>query len=50
VALKEQTVESLRKSPEFQQALADFNASQNELSFVSQLMDLVVPILQSRLK
>jgi 2-oxo-4-hydroxy-4-carboxy--5-ureidoimidazoline (OHCU) decarboxylase len=46
MVLQERTTESIRKSPEFRQAVAGFYESQNELDLVNQLMSLAGPVLQ----
>lgn len=45
VALTDRVVDSLRQSPEYQQALADFYRDQNDLNLLNQLVQLAGPIL-----
>lgn len=43
--LTHQTVESLRSSPQYQQAIEGYYQGLNELNLANQLLDLAVPIL-----
>lgn len=45
VTLTDRTVESLRTSPEYQSAIEAYHRDANELRFLSQLVELVQPIL-----
>lgn len=49
VKLSDQLATSLRQSPEYQQALQDYNLGMTELSLLGRLMDLAGPILISLL-
>ncbi len=45
IVLTQRTVESLRESAEYQQAVDAFHRDQNELGLLKQLIDLATPFL-----
>ncbi len=49
IRLTERTVESLRNSDAYRQALAAYHRDQNDLNFLSQLAELAGPILRNLL-
>ena len=47
ITLTRQTVEPLRQTPEYQQAVDAYHRSRNELDFLNRLIELAGPILQT---
>ena len=45
ITLTERSVESLRGSPEFREAVEVYHASRNELDLLNRLIDLAGPVL-----